>query len=85
MIELRSPYDSLAALQEKLLEYLENGARLEWLIDPEPKQVHVYRPNRDVERLDEAVELPGEPELPPGEPELPGLVVDLRAIWSPGF
>ncbi len=78
VIELRSPSDSLAALQTKMQEYLENGARLGWLIDPESKQVHVYRRGRDVERLDETSELSG-------EPELPGFVLDLQAIWSPGF
>lgn len=77
-IELRSPSDSLTVLQKKLLEYVENGARLGWLIDPESKQVHVYRPDRDSQRLDETSELSG-------EPELPDFVLDLRAIWSPGF
>lgn len=77
-VELRSPSDSLAALQTKMQEYLENGARLGWLIDPESKQVHVYRPERAVQRLDETPELSG-------GSELPGFVLDLRAIWSPGF
>ena len=34
VVELRSPTDSLASLQEKMLEYIENGAQLGWLIDP---------------------------------------------------
>ncbi len=78
VVELRSPSDSLAVLREKLAQYMENGARLGWLIDPESKQVHVHRPETDVQRLDETSELSG-------EPELPGFVLDLRAIWSPGF
>jgi Uma2 family endonuclease len=78
VVELRSPTDSLAALQAKMQEYLENGARLGWLIDPESKLVHVYRPDRDVERVEGAAELSG-------DTELPDFVFDLRAIWSPGF
>src|SRR5687768_4357939 len=34
VIELRSPTDSLSALQAKMQEYLDNGAQLGWLIDP---------------------------------------------------
>lgn len=34
VIELRSETDSLVALQGKMQEYLENGIRLGWLIDP---------------------------------------------------
>ena len=35
VIELRSPSDSLKALQDKMQEYIESGASLGWLIDPE--------------------------------------------------
>jgi len=34
-------------------EYRDNGARLGWLIDPEERSVHVYRPGRAVETLDD--------------------------------
>lgn len=78
VIELRSPSDALAKTETKLDEYIENGARLGWLIDPETKQVHVYRPNKDVEVLAGASEISG-------DPELPGFVLDLRRVWEPGF
>ena len=78
MIELRSPSNSLAALKQKMLEYMENGTRLGWLIAPEPKQVHIYRPDRDVVHLNEASKILG-------DPELSGFVLDLRGIWSPGL
>ena len=78
MIELRSPSDSLAVSQAKLLEYLENGTRLGWLIDPESEQVHVYRPGKEIERLDGVLSLSG-------EPELPGFVLGSRKIWEPGL
>ena len=48
VIELRSASDSLKDLREKMEEYIENGARLGWLIDPKNKRVYVYRPNSEV-------------------------------------
>ncbi len=39
VVELRSPSDSLSALHDKIREYMENDARLGWLIDPPDRQV----------------------------------------------
>lgn len=77
-VELRSPTDSLTLLQDKMREYVENDARLGWLIDPSERRVYVYRPGVEVEQLDGASSLSG-------EPELPGFKLDLRGIWEPGF
>ncbi|HEX3475850.1 MAG TPA: Uma2 family endonuclease [Kofleriaceae bacterium] len=74
VLELRSPVDTLASQQAKLEEYLVCGARLGWLIDPEDRRVHVYRPDRAVEVMEQPSELRG-------YPELPGLILDLRSIW----
>lgn len=73
VVELRSPSDSLADLQAKMEEYLGNGARLGWLIDPTEKRVVVYRPDREPEVLERPLELSA-------APELPGFVLDLRPI-----
>lgn len=43
VIELRSKSDRLATLQDKMIEFIENGARLAWLVDPLTRSVHVYR------------------------------------------
>ncbi len=43
VIELRFPSDSLKTLQNKMKEYLENGTKLGWLINPKTKQVEIYR------------------------------------------
>ena len=48
VIELRSRQDRLAVLQEKMQEYIENGAQLGWLIDPLEKRVHIYCPDQSV-------------------------------------
>ena len=75
VIELRSPSDSLPVTQKKMAEYLENGVRFGWLIDPQNKRVYIYRPGQPVETLDE-------PDSVSGEPVLPGFVLDLRVIWQ---
>jgi Uma2 family endonuclease len=51
VIELRSRTDSLSSLQDKMLEYLDNGLRLGWLIDPQEQRVEIYRPGQPVEIL----------------------------------
>lgn len=76
VIELLSPTDTLAATQAKMTEYIENGAQLGWLIDPEMRQIHVYRPHQAVVVLKNVAEIGA-------DPELPGFVLDLREIWQP--
>ncbi len=62
--KLPSPTDSLKKIREKMQEYIENGARLGWLINVEAKQVEIYRPGRDVEILENPTTLSGEDVLP---------------------
>jgi Uma2 family endonuclease len=57
-------------------EYIANGCQLGWLIDPEGRQVHVYRPGQPVQLLDG-------PQSVRGDPELPGFTLDLRPVWEP--
>jgi Uma2 family endonuclease len=76
VIELKSPTDRLVDLKNKMVEYIDNGARLGWMLDPEARQVLVCRPGRAVDVLDH-------PETLSGDPELPGFVLDLRGIWEP--
>lgn len=63
VIELRSDSDRLKKLQQKMDEYIENGARLGWLIDPTEEKVHIYRPDAPVEILDTPKEISGDPLL----------------------
>lgn len=63
VIELRSASDSLKKLQEKMEEYIQNGASLGWLIDAAKRKVYVYRPNAEVETLENPTEISGEPLL----------------------
>ncbi len=73
VVELRSRTDSLKDLQNKMNEYIENGAKLGWLIDRKNKRVEIYRPNQEVEILENPVTLSG-------ENVLPGFVLDLSMI-----
>ena len=78
VIEIRSASDRLSTLQAKMQEYIDNGARLGWMIDPIGRRAYVYRPGKAVEVLDA-------PQTLSGEPELAGFTLDLGAIWEPGF
>jgi len=62
-VELRSKTDKLKPLQEKLEEYILNGAQLGWLIDPIEKKVHIYHADSSIEILDNPREISGEPLL----------------------
>ncbi|PZO43107.1 MAG: hypothetical protein DCF17_06575 [Shackletoniella antarctica] len=64
VIELRSETDSLTTLQTKMREYIDNGVRLGWLINPQDKQVEVYRPEQPIEILANPSSLSGEAVLP---------------------
>lgn len=72
--ELRSRSDSPRRLQAKMDEYVANGARLGWLIDPVDRKVYVYRPGAGAQCFDD-------PAAVSGDPVLPGLVLNLAAIW----
>ena len=75
VIELRSSSDRLSVIRAKMDEYIANGARLGWLIDPRNRQVSVYRPNAETQILDA-------PESVSGDPELPGFILNLTPIWD---
>ena len=74
VIELRSRTDRLKTLQEKMLEYQENGVLLGWLINPQDREVEIYRLGQDVEILKSPSELSG-------EDVLPNFILDLTTIW----
>jgi Uma2 family endonuclease len=64
VIELRSATDNLAPLQAKMQEYLENGVRLGWLINPQDQQVEIYRIDRDIQTQHLPTQVSGENVLP---------------------
>ncbi len=64
VLELVSPSDTLAITQAKMQEYIENGAKLGWLIDPRRQVVEIYRPHQEVEILQSPLTVSGEDVLP---------------------
>jgi Uma2 family endonuclease len=74
IIELRSPSDGLKPQQEKMQEYISNGTRLGWLINPQNQQVEIYQPGRGKEVLES-------PSILSGEDVLPNFLLDLQYIW----
>lgn len=74
VVELRSPSDALGTLREKMVEYMENGARLGLLLDPARKRVYVYKPGEPVREL-------ADPEEVSADPILPGFVLKPREVW----
>jgi Uma2 family endonuclease len=75
VIELRSATDELEPLQVKMQEYMENRVRLGWLINPQQRQVEVYRQGQPKETLNS-------PNSLSGEDILPGFVLDLSRIFD---
>ena len=78
VIELLSPSDELEEVKAKMDEYIENGARLGWLLEPRSRRVYVYRPGESVIMIENTGQISG-------EPELPGFVLNLREIWEPNI
>jgi Uma2 family endonuclease len=75
IIELKSPSDSLSALQKKMAEYMqEPGFQLGWLIVREQRQVYIYRPEQSEVCLDN-------PAIVNGEPILSGFKLNMAKIW----
>ena len=75
VVELVSESDDVAETRLKMQEYLDNGLRLGWLINPQLQQVEIYRPNQEVERLQSPIRLSG-------ENVLPGFTLDLQPIFD---
>ncbi len=76
VIELRSEWDRMRVLREKMNEWLSNGAQLAWLIDPEARTVEIHRPGSEVEIRTDASSIAGE-----GPVE--GFVLELGRVWDP--
>ncbi len=74
VVELRSPSDRLQPLKDKLQEYIDNGASLGWLIDRKNKKVYIYRPEMEVECLDN-------PSTVSDDRVLSGFILNLEKIW----
>ena len=75
VVELMSPSDRLSKLKAKMREWMENGARLGWLLDPDHRTAYIYRPDCEPEQL-------VNPERLAGEDPVAGFVLMLADIWA---
>ena len=73
LVEIRSPSDSIRQLDAKMQEWIENGCRLAWLIDPFERTAYVYR--SDGSRTAQSFEQPLS-----GQDVLPGFTFDPHSL-----
>jgi len=64
VVEVLSPNDKSKDVADKVKDYLKAGFRLIWVVDPEWRNVHIYRPDGSVQLLSEREEITGETALP---------------------
>ena len=74
MIELRSETDRISTLK-KMQEYVDNGVKLAWLVDPQRQEVHVFQVGEEPLLLNEPATVSG------GE-VLRGFVLETERIFS---
>jgi Uma2 family endonuclease len=75
IIELLSPTDRPRKAHAKMLEWIESGVELGWLIDPKKKQVTIYRPGREPEIRTGIVSIDG-------EGPIEAFTLDLQPVWT---
>ena len=81
-VEVLSPSDTSSAVHQKVLEYLEAGARLVWLVDPEARTVTVHRPDGSANVLREHETLTGEGVLGGFSVEVREVVGGVGGVYS---
>ncbi|NJO85721.1 MAG: Uma2 family endonuclease [Synechococcaceae cyanobacterium RM1_1_27] len=75
VVKIIPPTDSWIRTQAKMQEYMDNGCRLGWLLDPKSRRVLIYRQGQEPQLLED-------PETLSGEDVLPGFTLRIRDIWS---
>ncbi|HUH12030.1 MAG TPA: Uma2 family endonuclease [Longimicrobiales bacterium] len=75
-VEIVSPSNTAAGIQEKVFEYLDAGTRLVWVVYPGRREFTLYRSREEIRVLTEGDALTG------GD-LLPGLAVPLAELFRP--
>ena len=76
VIELKSDSDQLAELKRKILDWRRNGVLLGWLINPDERQVFVYRQDES------QPEMLSNPQSLSGEGPVSGFNLEMKDIWE---
>jgi Uma2 family endonuclease len=74
IIEIRSQSDSRRSVEDKMQLWLENGAKLAWLIDPIDSNVTLYRPGQPAELLNR-------PEFVEADAPIAGFKLPCTRLW----
>ena len=74
-VEILSPSNRAARMQQKVVEYLDAGARLVWVIDPIGKRATVYRSTTDIQLL-------GLNDILDGHDVLPGFHLPMSRLFA---
>jgi Uma2 family endonuclease len=74
VIELRSATDRLNSVKTKMIEYQSLGVRLGLLVNPQDRQVEIYRLGRDPEVLDSPISVSC-------DDVMPGFTLNMNEIW----
>lgn len=74
VIELKSENDDIPELQNKMVEWIENGCRLGWLIDADEEKVYIYQPKQPVSTIE------GFNNTADGGEVLPGFILELSEL-----
>jgi Uma2 family endonuclease len=75
VVELMSPSDRLSKVKTKMQEWIANGVQLAWLLDPDHRNVYIYRSIGEPEQV-------VNPERLIGEGPVAGFVLELADIWT---
>jgi Uma2 family endonuclease len=75
IVELRSPSDRASRVEAKMEFWMNRGAQLGWLIDPQRKLAMIYRPGQEPETL-------LQPELLDGEGPIAGFRLKMQRFWE---
>ncbi|HEX4651793.1 MAG TPA: Uma2 family endonuclease [Granulicella sp.] len=75
VIEVRSESDRLEPLREKMQMWLDNGAELAWLIDPERRTVEIYR-------IGQSPEVLHDPSSVQGNGPVAGFELVMERVWQ---
>ena len=74
VVELTSPSDRLSKVQEKMREWMANGAALGWILDARNRRAHIYRAD--------GIEILDAPRRLAGEGPVKGFVLVLSRFWD---
>ena len=76
VVEVRSPHDRTRTIRAKMLEWVENGAQLAWLVDPKTKSIEIFTPHGEPQTINEATTISA-------QSPINGFVLDLARVWNP--